>query len=341
MIRSATAGPNRAALSRWGALTALMLISPAALAQSGADQAAADALYNEGRALLKAGQRAAGCAKFEASLALSPATSTMLNIARCHEQDGKIATALGDYTRALYLNRDTPGVERRTALEQIARAGISALTPRVPKLRVVLTAPPPGLEVWSDGKAIPPAALGEALPVDPGQHEVRASAPGYLPVTRSVSVEEGKSVELPLTLTRAPAPTTEPRRPTPAPTGSWSRPLGIALTSVGAAGLVVGTVTGIVSLRKVNAIWMDCGGPICSPKNSADSDPLEFAKLLGNVSTASFIAGGAFAAAGIALLVVHPGDGHVSPDGGVHSATSPVSVRLSLGLGGLGVEGSF
>lgn len=339
MIRSIPADRLLAALSCWGTLIALMFISPTALAQSGADQAAADALYAEGRALLKAGQRAAGCAKFEASLALSPAASTMLNIARCHEQDGKIATALGDYASALALNRDTPGMERRADLDKLARAGISALTPRVPKLRVVLTSPPPGLEVWSDGKAIPRAVLGEALPVDPGPHEVRASAPGYLPATRSVTVEEGKSVEL--TLTLAPAPAHRIQAPSlNEPSGSWSKPVGIALTVVGAAGLGLGAVTGIVSLKQVSAIGKRCT-PMRCPANDNDAKALVSARGLGDVSTASFIAGGAFTVAGIALLVFRPGDGPGASHGGVRSAASSVSVRVSLGIGELGIEGSF
>src|SRR5690349_15880908 len=61
------------------------------------DAAAAEALYRRGRELLSAGNWAEACAKFDASMALNPAASTMLNIARCHEHEGKIAQALIDH----------------------------------------------------------------------------------------------------------------------------------------------------------------------------------------------------------------------------------------------------
>ena len=85
MILSNIADRFRSPRLTGGIFAALLLVSPGALAQGrGSDHAAADALYEEGQALLKAGNHAAGCARFEASLALSPAASTMLKIAKCH-----------------------------------------------------------------------------------------------------------------------------------------------------------------------------------------------------------------------------------------------------------------
>ncbi|MDC3984464.1 hypothetical protein [Polyangium jinanense] len=157
------------------------------------DPAAAEALFKAGRDLVKKGDYAAGCPKFEAALALNPSAGTMLNIARCHEHDGKLATAWEDYHRARTLNRETAGDARKRELDDIANQGIKDLEPRLPRLKVVVTAPPAGIEVSRDGKDLPSGAWGEALPVDPGKHEVSARAPGRKPRTFEVTLEEGKT----------------------------------------------------------------------------------------------------------------------------------------------------
>jgi hypothetical protein len=342
MILSTVADRFRTGLVRGGSSAAFVLaslVSRDVLAQGG-DRAAADALFYEARDLVRAGKRAEGCAKFEASLALSPAASTMLNIARCHEQDGKIATAWADYTRALSLNGDTPGVERRRELEGLARKGLHALEPRLPRLRIVVASAPPGVEVWRDDKAIPAAALGEALPADPGLHQVRVRAPGYREETRAATLDEGKTAVVEIALQKAPegqAPSgaREGRRP------GWSRPTGIALTAAGGVGLGIGAVTGILSLNKISAIKSSCGGRYCQAGDTEDQGSLSSAKALGKASTAGFIAGGVLAAAGVVLLVVHPDRAREPAAGGARPSSLAPRMQVSLGAGRFDLEGSF
>lgn len=337
MTLSNTADCSRATLLPGGIFAALLLVSPGALAQrSAGDQAAADALYNEARDLLKAGNKAAGCAKFVASEALSPAASTMLNIARCDEQDGKVATAFADYTQALRLNGDTPGVERRKELEALAEQGRRALEPRLPRLRIVITGAPAGVQVQRDREEIPASALGEALPADPGVHQVHVSAPGYREETRAVTLEEGKTAVVEIALQRSAAGGTSGDAPPSRQGPGWSRPAGIALTTVGAVGLVVGAVTGIVSLDKIGAIKSSAGCPAyprCPAGDAADKGTLSSAETFGNVSTAGIIAGGVLAAAGVVLLVL--------PTGGARPASLVGSVRVSVGPGRFDLGGSF
>jgi hypothetical protein len=169
------------------------------------DPAAAEVLYKRGRELLAADNWPEACAKFEASLALNPAASTMLNIAKCHEHDKRLSEALIDYKRALQLNQDTLGDERKKALSEVAKKGIADLEPRIAKLRITMKEGPPGLVITRDGKEVPVALLGEVIPVDPGAHEVRASAPGYHSEPRLVTLNEGESVDVELVLTADPA----------------------------------------------------------------------------------------------------------------------------------------
>ncbi|XXY54046.1 PEGA domain-containing protein [Sorangium sp. So ce269] len=234
------------------------------------DPVAAEALFKAARALVDKGDYAAGCPKFEASLELNPSASTMINLARCHEREGKLATAWHDYNRAIVLNRETAGEQRRRGLEEIAQKGIADLDARVPKLRVVVKSAPSGVEVQRDGTPVPAAALGEPLPVDPGPHDIRASAPGHETETRSVTLREGESVTVELTLRPAavPAAATAPEKAKEAPgegvpTWAWvSGAAGIAL--VGASvGFLIDDLSAIGALRD------NCrevtGGTYCRP----------------------------------------------------------------------------
>lgn len=199
--RGAGLTPGRSAAVGLASAVAVMLGGSAARAQQPArDPVAAEALFKAARALVDKGDDAAGCPKFEASFALNPSASTMINIARCHEREGKVATAWHDYQRALVLNRETAGEQRRRSLDEIAQKEIAALEPRVPKLRVVVASAPSGLEVRRDGAALPAAALGEPLPIDPGAHEIRASAPGHETETRALTLAEGQTETVELAL---------------------------------------------------------------------------------------------------------------------------------------------
>ena len=239
----------------------------------GHDNAAADALFRAGRALVEAGDYAAGCPKFDASLALSPAASTLLNIGKCHEHEGKLAMAWSDYNQALVINNsETRGQERQKRLEDFAKECIAELEPRLPKLRIVAQHPPPELRVTRDGGEVPAAAFGEALPVDPGRHEIVASAPGYRSATYAVMLDEGKTVSVEASLTKESHPAKQAAAPSEGgvPTWVWiSGGAGLALA--GASAFFLADNRSAVSALQANC-QDNARGTYCSPGYDYDSD---------------------------------------------------------------------
>ena len=84
---------RRRALARAALVAAVWSGSTAASAQTAApkqqDPVAAQALFKAARQLVDKGNYAEGCPQFAASFELYPSASTMLNVAQCHEHDGK------------------------------------------------------------------------------------------------------------------------------------------------------------------------------------------------------------------------------------------------------------
>jgi hypothetical protein len=178
---------------------ALWLNVPAPLAaQTETRAAVAEALYRQARDLMAAGKFDEACPKFAESQRLDPATGTLLNLAACHERQGKLATAWLEYS-------DAQMAARRDAREdrvEYARARAHELEPRLSRLTLSLApgADEPALEIELDGASVGRAVVGAPTPVDPGRHTVRVSAPGKKPWSGSIEIgpAEQQSLVIPV-----------------------------------------------------------------------------------------------------------------------------------------------
>ena len=74
-----------------------LLLASAALAAPPADEAAAEMLFNQATEAANAGRLDEACPKFAEAQRLDPTAGTLLNLGKCEEQRGNLATAYGVY----------------------------------------------------------------------------------------------------------------------------------------------------------------------------------------------------------------------------------------------------
>src|SRR4051812_48456348 len=96
-------------------LGAVLCCAPlVARAATPADKAAAESLFASALALLSEKKFSEACPKLEESQRLDPASGTLLNLAWCHEMEGKTATAWAEYKKLLALADAEGRVDRST-----------------------------------------------------------------------------------------------------------------------------------------------------------------------------------------------------------------------------------
>jgi hypothetical protein len=277
------------------ALAALMgMSSPAAAG----DAALAERLFQEGKALMERGETDEACEKFQASMAAEPSGGAALNYGRCSLLQGKTATAWAEYKRAASLFRAQRDEEREAfALEQAAE-----LEPTLSTMTIEAGATE-GMEIRRDGVLLTTGALGEPTPVDPGDHVVEASSPGFATWSQTVAVGPGGAsvtVQIPV-LTKLPDP--PPAKANEDDTLLWA---GGIVAGAGAALVVAGSVVGVTVLSDVGDAEDDpalCGNP-AKQCTQAGYDQVQAAGDRAVVADVLLAVGGAGVVGGGVLVLV-------------------------------------
>lgn len=170
---------------RW--LVAVLVIATLA-GRAHADSATAQAAFKQAEALVKEGKWAEACPLYEASYQADPQLGALLYLAECHERIGKTATAWAEFNDAIDLAR-AKGDPR----EERIRKRADSLAPKLAKIVITAPKPPiPGLVV-KRGNVDITVLVGSNLPIDPGDHELTASAPGYAPWKHTVTIAPASS----------------------------------------------------------------------------------------------------------------------------------------------------
>jgi hypothetical protein len=305
----------------------------AAANPSADDQALASILFQEGRALMAAGRIPEACLKLEESQRLDPGGGTLLNLALCHEQEGRLARSWGEFKEAAIVAHGDGRQDREVEAVNHARA----LEPRLSHLTIVVPAGTQveGLVIERDGRVVGRGAWSTAIPVDGGEHVVRATALGREPFsTKFVMAAESdaRTMEIPVLATPI-VVVTEPRVASPEiPAAPIFTPARLRYTGIAAAGVGV-VLLGAASYSLATALSAKkASNSHCYPDGCDDegTQKRNDAAARGNLATGLGIGGAVLVGAGVTLFYL----GHRS---NVASRQAQSTTRLVLG----GAPGAF
>jgi hypothetical protein len=328
------------------ALLSLTSFSGSAWAQgSASDRALAQSLFDQAREAMEAGHVDDACPKFAESQRLDPAGGTLLNLALCYEKQGKIASAWGAFEDAIVVARKDGRADRVT----LAQEHIATLKPQLSRLTLRVSDATPGLVVKLDGRRIERAVWGAPIPLDPGSHDVEASAPGRTPWTQRVELSAAsgdKSIEVPELLSQsiAAAPATQPEAAPPSGTmaaadaGGSTSTVGIIVGGVGLVALGVGSYFGLESF----SAWRDrndhCGAEGCDDEGIAYGEDTNRYANYANIGV-----GVGLVAVGVGtyLVLSSPSSPTGAEDTGAASARLRVEPSVDRNAAGLQLGGTW
>ncbi len=322
-----------------------------------ADIAAARELGIEGVRLADSGDCAAALDRLARAEQLRHAPTTLERLGECQVKLGRLVDGTEALRRVLREALGPGAPAAFLAAQERANRILAEAKPKIAQLKIAITAPPNAdFVVRVDGAIVPTANLNANRPIDPGPHVVEASGPRLLPMKTKVTLPEGgsDSVALALQLDPNAPPLVEPAPATPAslppvpgglppppppPPAHASRAPAYVTLGVGAAGVVLGAITGAVALGDKSSLSNACGpSKVCGP---SEESALSSAKTMATVSTVAFIVGGVGLAAGGTLFFTNNfndwgrGGGSATADGTRHAAGGYIQTYLTATGGGL------
>ena len=311
------------------------------------EKASAEAVFEEGMRLIKQGNFADACPKFELSQRVEPAVGTMLYLAECYEKTNRTASSWAMFREAASLAETSGQLDRM----KTAQARAAKLEPRLAWLTIEVAkeALVPGLQLRRNGVLVSAELSGTPIPVDPGEVLVEASAPGHLPFSTKAKVTAKGRVTVPIPALQAapeaaPAPAPPPLQAAapaplaatagaaaPPPSSSVSPPaaeqksiIPWVVAGAGVVALGVGTVFGLKAMSNADDARETCPNGLCNDASgeTAASD----AHTQATISNVSFVLGAAAVATGVVLYFTLP------TKQGTQVGLLPMADQSSLGL---------
>jgi hypothetical protein len=279
----------------------LLTAVPTFAAPSAAEKETARALVREGKGKERKGDLEGALESYQAAHAIMGVPTTGLKVGRSQRAVGQWVEALDTLLAVTRLPKDRhePRAFRKARAE--AKELAESLAPLIPSVQVeVEGSAADGAEVLIDGKPMRSESVGVPYKVNPGEHEFKAQS-GDVEQRVQVELEEGETRVVRLKLDRAPEPEPDPSEQERDDTTAVA--LMAAGFGVAGAGVLIGSITGILATDQASEIAQSCPAGQCPP---ATHDDLDAATTLGNVSTAMFVVGAAGAVVGtigLALLL--------------------------------------
>ena len=277
-----------------------------------AQNAEAEALFNDGEKRMAEHKLAEACDAFDASNRVESRAGTLIRLGECREQANQLASAWSAYKDALKRVQDP---KKRA----VAEARAAALEPRLSYLTISVSDESriDGLAIARNGKVFDPILWNRALPVDGGEYIISGRAPGHeeWQTTAKVPVDNGKvSVEVPkfkelgklVTAETKPADK-KPSEPAVDDVGAergrspgmftTKSKIAVGLAAVGVAGVVLGIVFGQSANSKHDQAFMLCPDPAvsCTQADKANA-------LIADGRTSATEANVSFVVAGAAII---------------------------------------
>lgn len=270
-------------------VVACLLLTGAASAQQPAD-ASADRLFAQGRSAMQARDFAKAVPLLEESQRLDPAAGTLLNLAVCHAELGRTATAYRLFGEALFAAEQKGDVEQA----ELARERREALVGKLATVRVLAAT---DVSIAIDGETVAPAALARDVPLDPGAHRIVAAYRSGRSWETTFAASVGRtSIEVPND--REAASPVEP-----APESAWS-----GMRVAGAATVTASVLAlGVATYFTVRAVDLRADSDRACPNDRCTSDGVAFneqARANGDRATAFAITGALGLALGTVLYLV-------------------------------------
>jgi hypothetical protein len=277
---------------------AVLTGAPGARAQA----SEAETLTSQGIELRRDHKNAEALELFRRAFSLAPGPRIQAHLGLAEQAVGQWLEAERDIRAGLDAQGDPWIAKNRASLEQALGVVVGHLG--WIEVRTAATDP----EIWINGAKHPSYAPGDSIRVVAGTNTVEVRSSGYVPAMRTLIVLPNTRMTESFTLSPMPAPPqiAPLQAPLPAPTqpqslppvadapnvedrGVRTSPVVYAGLAIGAAGLVTGSVTGILSLSRASKAKEGCVGNACPPSNQDDIDA---SKSLGTIADVSFIVGG-------------------------------------------------
>jgi len=291
--------------------------------------ALAESLFREGKRLSSEQRFAEACPKFAESYKLDPGLGTLLNLATCHESEGKPASAWAEFSEASARAKREGDNDRA----QLAEEHVRALEPKLAHVSISLApgAAVPGLVVKFDARELSSAALGLQIPVDPGKHLLEAAAPGKQSYTQSFdtpSVPTTLAVTVPVLVNASSAPPASALAAlgaaptaTPAAAAPTTPPSGSSHTGAIVSGIATGLFA--VGAGVTGVLYSSQRSEFNSANGSADSSRFDKHDSAQTLGTANLVlTGGALVSAGFLIYFL--------ATSGSHESAPAASARLGM-----------
>jgi hypothetical protein len=291
--------------------------------------------FNEGLALFDKGEFDAAMPFFKNAFERTKSPNARLYVALCLTKLGRDLEAYREMKATLDLASTKAEIDPKyNQTRDTAAAELSQLEEKVGKVVVTFSDEYPGAEALINGELVDPSDYDVPIAVNPGEVEVSASATGMDDFATAIQVEGGQTQTVAISLEAVVMIDGEDDA------GGWSpstlQIVGLAVTGLGVAGLVVFAVTGSQAASNFAQVEDECVSRCTGDKFI---DVIDDGKSLQTIANVMLGVGIALTAGG-AAMIIFGGDGD---EEGENSDDLEARARLLPMPGGaaLTISGTF